>query len=118
MVGDASPGSRATLVRLFTARPTRVLDDLATSSDAAMRMLFDGAVSGLLLVDRRGRIVRANAALRAMLAADVDLAAGAVAARIFAPEERAAAWTKIQALLSGRSPSCRLTARLLLAEPG
>jgi two-component system cell cycle sensor histidine kinase/response regulator CckA len=118
MVGDASPGSRATLVRLFTARPTRVLDDLASRSDAATRVLFDGAISGLLLIDRGGRIARANAALRAMLAADVDLAAGAAAARIFAPEERAAAWSKIQALLTGRSPTCRLTARLLLADPG
>jgi two-component system cell cycle sensor histidine kinase/response regulator CckA len=95
-----------------------VLDDLASRSDAAMRVLFDGAISGLLLVDRGGRIARANASLRAALAADVDLAVGVAAARIFAPEERTVAWGKIQALLSGRSPSHRLTARLLLAEPG
>jgi two-component system cell cycle sensor histidine kinase/response regulator CckA len=118
MVGDALPGSRATLVRLFTARPTRVLDDLASRSDAATRVLFDGAVSGLLLIDRGGRIARVNAALRAMLAADVDLSVGAAAAGIFMPNERAVAWPKVQALLSGRSPSCRLTARLMQAEPG
>jgi two-component system cell cycle sensor histidine kinase/response regulator CckA len=117
MAGDALPGSRATLVRLFTARPARVLDDLASRSDAAMRVLFDCAESGLLLIDRGGRVVRANAALRAMLAADVDLSTGAAAARIFAPDERSAAWTKIQALLSGRSPSCHLTAQLMLADP-
>jgi two-component system cell cycle sensor histidine kinase/response regulator CckA len=118
MVGDALPGSRATLVRLFAARPSRILDDLATRSDAAMRVLFDGATSGLLLVDRAGRIARANPALRAMLAAEVDLAPGAAAALIFAPDERASVWTKIQALLSGRTASCNLTAQLLLADPG
>jgi two-component system cell cycle sensor histidine kinase/response regulator CckA len=84
-----------------------VLDDLASRSDAAMRVLFDGA----------GRVVRTNAALRATVAAGVDLAAGAAAARIFTPDERAGAWAKIQALLSGRSSSCRLTAQLLLADP-
>jgi two-component system cell cycle sensor histidine kinase/response regulator CckA len=82
-----------------------------------MRALFDGALSGLLLIDRGGRIVRANPTLRAMLAAGVDLAAGSPAALIFTPDERAAAWAKIQALLSGRTPSCRLTAQLLLADP-
>ncbi len=82
-----------------------------------MRVLFDGAESGLLLIDRGGRVVRANAALRATLAADVDLAPGAAAARIFTPDERAGAWAKIQALLSGRASSCRLTAQLLLADP-
>jgi two-component system cell cycle sensor histidine kinase/response regulator CckA len=104
-------------MRLFSARPARVLDDLTSRSDAAMRVLFDGAESGLLLVDRGGRIVRANAALRAMLAADVDLAAGAAAARIFTPDERAGAWAKVQAVLSGRATSSRLTAQLLLADP-
>jgi two-component system cell cycle sensor histidine kinase/response regulator CckA len=94
-----------------------VLDDLASRSDAAMRVLFDGAESGLLLIDRAGRVVRTNAALRATVAAGVDLAAGAAAARIFTPDERAGAWAKIQALLSGRSSSCRLTAQLLLADP-
>jgi PAS domain-containing protein len=80
-MADALPASRAltkpkeALVRLFGAKPPSVLDDLAGRSDPAIRALFDGAVSGLLLIDVAGRIARANPALRAMLANDVELAA-------------------------------------------
>jgi two-component system cell cycle sensor histidine kinase/response regulator CckA len=122
-MADALPGSRAlakpkeALVRLFGTRPPSVLDDLAGRSDPAIRALFDGAVSGLLLIDVAGRIARANPALRAMLASDVELTGGAPAALIFAEADRAPAWQKLQALLAGRIADCRLTARLRLADP-
>jgi two-component system cell cycle sensor histidine kinase/response regulator CckA len=124
MVGDANPGSRApsnttaTLVRLLRARPAGVLDDLATRSDAAMRLLFDTADVGLMLVDAAGRIARSNPALRRMLAADVDLTPGAAAALIFVAEDRASAWETLQALLSGRLSDSRITARLRWPDPG
>jgi two-component system cell cycle sensor histidine kinase/response regulator CckA len=124
MLGDANSGSRTpsnpagTLVRLFGARPARVLDDLATRSDAAMRLLFDTAESGLLLVDSAGRIARANAALRRLLAAEVDLVPGAAAALIFVAEDRAAAWETLHALLSERLADSGITARLRWADPG
>jgi two-component system, cell cycle sensor histidine kinase and response regulator CckA len=117
MVGDALPGSRTALVRLFATKPSGVLDDLAGRADTAMRVLFDSASAGLLLVDRAGRIARANPALRAMLHAEVDLSAGGVAVSIFAPDDRTAASAKIQALLAGRAEDCRLSAQLLLADP-
>jgi two-component system cell cycle sensor histidine kinase/response regulator CckA len=123
MMADVLPGSRAlskpkdALVRLFGAKPPSVLDELAGRSDPAIRALFDGAVSGLLLIDITGRIARANPALRAMLVDDIDLTAGAPAALIFVEADRAAAWQKLQALLAGRIADCRLTARLRLADP-
>jgi two-component system cell cycle sensor histidine kinase/response regulator CckA len=123
MSGDALPGSRTpstpkrALVRLLTGPPRTVLDDLANRSDAGMRVLFDHAASGLLLIDRSGRIARANPALRALLAEDVDLTAGTPAALIFTAEERAAAWGTVQALLTGRDPDRHITARLRLADP-
>jgi two-component system cell cycle sensor histidine kinase/response regulator CckA len=124
MAGDALNGSRApskskaTLIRLFGAKPPGVLDDLATRADAVMRALFDAAISGLLLIDRTGRIARSNPALRTILAADVDLAPGALAACIFDPDERAAAWHGVEAVLAGRRPDCHIAARLQLADPG
>jgi two-component system cell cycle sensor histidine kinase/response regulator CckA len=50
--------------------------------------------------------------------ADVDLSVGAAAAQIFTVEERAAAWSNVQAVLAGRMTDCRLTVGLRLAEPG
>jgi two-component system cell cycle sensor histidine kinase/response regulator CckA len=112
------PKPKGALVRLFGAKPQRLFDDLAGRSDSAMRALFDGANSGLLLIDGAGRIARANPTLRATLAADVDLTAGAAAALIFAAEDRVAAWQTLQALLAGGKPDGPLTARLRLADPG
>ena len=109
--------SKGTLVRLFGNKPSSVLDALASRSDTAMEALFDGAPSGLLLIDGAGRIVRVNPALRAMLVGEVDLAPGASAALIFTEEERAAAWHAIEAMLSGQGPDCHLMARLRLSDP-
>ena len=122
-MGDTVPGPsvagkpKGTLDRWFGARAPGVLDALASRSDAAMQALFDGAVSGLLLIDRSGRMARTNPSLRAMLASDIDLSAGAAAASIFAEEERTAAWLTVEAVLSGRLDDCHITVRLRMADP-
>jgi two-component system cell cycle sensor histidine kinase/response regulator CckA len=81
-----------------------------------MRALFDGAVSGLLLIDSAGGIAHTNPSLRAMLASEIDLTPGASAALVFTDQERAAAWSKVQEMLAGRLSDCHLSVRLRLAD--
>ncbi len=123
MMSDTLPTPRAlskpkeTLVRLFGARGPGVLEALAQRSDAGMHTLFDGALSGVVLIDGAGRIARANPALGAMLLPDVDLSPGAPVVAMFVPEDRAAAWQTLQAVLDGHESDRRLSARLRLADP-
>jgi two-component system cell cycle sensor histidine kinase/response regulator CckA len=89
------------MIRLFRLlnrsrpKPTRLIELLARGGDGALpemlRLLFQEAAAPALVVDRDGRIVSANEALRHLLAAAADLSPGAPADAIFAPADRAVA---------------------------
>ncbi len=90
------------------AKP-RLIDRLAgkrddPGQDGVLRLLFDDAPFGALLIDREGRVLRANATLGQMVGRDVDLSPGALAEGIFAAETREAAWGELAPLLNGRQP--------------
>jgi PAS domain-containing protein len=53
-----------------------LIERLSDPLDQALRVLFEDAVSGVVVLDREARIVRANAALRRLVARRVDLSPG------------------------------------------
>ncbi|MBV9250710.1 MAG: response regulator [Acetobacteraceae bacterium] len=80
-----------------------LLDRLAGPLDDTLRVLFEDSANAALAMDDGGRIVRANARLRNMLAgAAVDLANGAPAAGIWHEEDRAYAEAVVTAGLRGQ----------------
>jgi two-component system, cell cycle sensor histidine kinase and response regulator CckA len=76
--------------------------------DHLVELLFDDAPFGALVVDREGRIVRANPALQQMVGAAVSLARGMQADTVFAADRREAAWDEIAPLLAGRLHTTRV----------
>ncbi len=101
-------------------RPLKLIDRLAgvsdlnpgiASDDAALHgiihLLFEDAPFGAVLLNRSGRIVRANEALRRMVGRGVDLSAGAPGEMIFAAPAREAAMEEITPALSGRPQAPR-----------
>ncbi|MBN8890819.1 MAG: hypothetical protein BGP12_15660 [Rhodospirillales bacterium 70-18] len=91
-------------LRALLPQPPRLIDQLAGAEDAVLRVLFEEASTGALIVDRAGRVVRANALLRKLLGEAGDLAVGASAERLFDRAGRDAAWEAVTALLAGRAP--------------
>ncbi|MBS0561083.1 MAG: response regulator [Proteobacteria bacterium] len=104
--------AKGALVRLFAPYRPALAEELAGRSDRAVALLFDAADCGMALVDANGLLLRTNPALRAMLAPDVALDAGAEAALIFAPAERAASWRRIETLMRRGRGTMRFAARL------
>ena len=87
--------------------------------DALVALLFQDAPAGAVVVDRAGGILRANAALGALLGRAVDLSPGTPVRAIFASAERDAAWDEVAATLAGRAHGPRsLATRLAVAESG
>ncbi|MDE2574736.1 MAG: response regulator [Rhodospirillales bacterium] len=109
------------LTRLFRARtrtaPLRLIELLAGGPSAPgagdpvleglVSLLFVDAPFGALVVDREGRILRANEALRRMVGRDVDLTRGAAAELIFDQTARETAWEEIAPVLAGRQRLAR-----------
>gem|GEM_PF-1234731 len=104
--------------------PPKLIDRLAGSGptkpaaaiDGILHLLFDDAPFGLLVIDRHGRIVRANMAIPGMVDGPVDLSRGAAASLIFAEDVRDAAWAEIAPVLAGRQHAPRSFATRLQGE--
>ncbi len=75
-------------------------------------VLFEQAGVGMLVADRAGRIVRANAMLHGMLGARADLDPGTPCIGAFAPGEREHVWDEVRAALAGRPPREPITTHL------
>ena len=69
--------------------------------DGIVHLLFDDAPFGLMVVDRAGRVIRVNEALRRMVGRGVELA-GQPGEMVFAADVREAAWAEVAPLLAGR----------------
>ncbi|MBV9735114.1 MAG: response regulator [Acidisphaera sp.] len=90
----------------------RLIEQLARPPDALMEVLFQGAGTGVLIIDGAGRIVRANDALRQMLSRHADLSPGQPALAIFARAEREEVSDELLPVLEGRRPARGFSTRL------
>ncbi|MBV9782420.1 MAG: response regulator [Acidisphaera sp.] len=85
--------------------PLRLIERLAQPTDETlqlMQVLFQEGAGGALIIDRAGRIVRANDALRHMLGRQASLAPGQPSLAIFARTEREEVWDELVPVLEGR----------------
>ena len=89
-----------------------LIDRLAGPLDPLAELLIEQTVSGVLIMDRRGMVVRANARLRRMLGDDAAAPAGLPAMALFAASERDTLWDRLHAVLLGQLAPSRLLARL------
>ena len=102
------PLLRGTALRSLRAKtapvPTpRLIDRLSGPGDDMTLLLLEDPTSGLLVVNRAGRIVLANAALRRMLGREQEPSAGEPAEMIFADEARETTWeAEVVPVLAGR----------------
>ncbi len=93
-------------------RRPALLRQLANPLTGLPALLFDAAGTGLVVIDRAGRVVRANAVLRDMLGPLVDLSPGAPAALVFAAAERGQSWEEVRLALAGRPSRQSFATRL------
>jgi len=109
-----SSGGWRNRLRRLGWRKTRLIERLAQPLDELLTALVQDSTTGLLIIDRAGRIVRVNETLRRMIGAEV--AAGGPALTLFPPEERAEIWEALAPALAGRRPPSRFATRL--GRPG
>jgi two-component system cell cycle sensor histidine kinase/response regulator CckA len=114
MKGGWLKGRRLMVWRRTPPRPPPplLIERLAQPLDDMLKVLFQEATAGVLIVDRNGRIVRANDALRQMLGRHADVSPGQAATGIFAPRERDDVWEELRPALEGRRAPRAFATRL------
>jgi two-component system cell cycle sensor histidine kinase/response regulator CckA len=90
-----------------------LIDRLAIPDDDLVRVLFENSNVAKLIIDREGRIIRANQALRALLRSDVDCSAGAAFLELFEPTDRESLWDELSLILEGRASAREVAAHLV-----
>ena len=88
-------------------RPTGrlLIDRLAAPLDDMMHILVQESSVGIAIVDREGRLVRVNEALRRMVDRSCDLSPGRPARDIFCESVREALWDELLPALQARRPA-------------
>ncbi len=81
-----------------------LIDRLAGPLDDMLQVLVQEAAIGIAIIDRHGRIVRINDALRRMVDHECDLSPGEPAQNIFCHECRHEVWDELAPALAGRRP--------------
>jgi two-component system cell cycle sensor histidine kinase/response regulator CckA len=84
--------------------PLRLIDRMAEPNDEMVQLLFEHSTAGKAIMDRQGRVVRANSALSALLGPDVDCSVGRAFLTLFDPQDRDALWEQLRYTLDGRPP--------------
>ena len=82
----------------------RLIDRLAGPLDDMLQVLVQEAAVGIAIIDRHGRIVRINDALRRMVDHECDLSPGKPAQSIFCHKCRHEVWDELAPALAGRRP--------------
>jgi diguanylate cyclase (GGDEF)-like protein/PAS domain S-box-containing protein len=77
------------------------LRDAMAERDALIQAVFDNSAAGLVVVDRRGGVVRANARFCEWMAASEEELVGTIGFAVITPEEREASRTRMESLLAG-----------------
>ncbi len=104
-------------LRLFRRHPwPRLIERLSGPLDDLMRALFHDAPAGLLIVDRAGLIVRANAALARIAGRPAGIAPGSRADSLFSAAERREIWRELALHLAGKAAAREFVTRLVVAE--
>jgi two-component system cell cycle sensor histidine kinase/response regulator CckA len=93
----------------------RLIDRLVRGQDPLARLLFAADTAGLMVLDRAGRVLAANEALRAILAPAPLPAPGTDGLAIVAPAEREQVRREWQVALEG-GPRARLNVRLAVPK--
>jgi two-component system cell cycle sensor histidine kinase/response regulator CckA len=99
------------------APPPTLVDRLAGPLDELLRVLFQETSAGVLIIDRSGRVVRANDTLRRMVPRRVGLTPGQPATTLFEEAERPSIEAALRAALRGGELPSPLIARLERGEP-
>ncbi len=96
-----------------------LIDRFGGPATETMRLLFDESPSGMVILDRGGRILRANESLARLVGERARLAPGQSGLALFAPDSAAAVAEEAAAALEGRRAGRELTVRLAAggAEP-
>ncbi len=84
-------------------RPQSLLRRLGSPTDEMVRVLLEESALGVAIVDRNGRLVRVNQALRGLLSLDCKLAPGQPVQDIFCDKRRPAVWDELRPVLRGRN---------------
>ena len=92
------------------AAPARLIDRLGGPLDDLGELMLEHNNAGVLIVDRRGCIVRASAAMRAMCGHAPRARAGEPATHVFVAEERDTLWARLQPALLGPTPDTTILA--------
>ncbi len=106
------------VVRLPTwpwQRPPRarlLIERLAAPLDDMLQALVQDSSVGVAIIDRQGRLVRVNGALRRMVDPECDLSPGRPAQDIFCHHRREAVWEGLLPALQGRRPPHRFVSML------
>jgi two-component system cell cycle sensor histidine kinase/response regulator CckA len=86
-----------------------------SQDDPLIAVLFENVPFGALVIDREGRALRVNQALRDLAGEDADLAPGVNAAALFAGEGHEVMWQDLRHWLRGRpGPVFNMPARLAI----
>jgi len=104
-------------LRGFRGRPwPRLVERVSGPLDDLLRALFHDAPAGLVILDRDGLIVRANAALARMAGRPQGPAPGSRADVLFPPAERGEIWRELALHLAGKAASREFMTRLAAAD--
>ncbi len=101
----AWPWQRPPRARLLIERLAAPLDDM-------LQALVQDSSVGVAIIDRQGRLVRVNEALRRMVDRECDLSPGRPAQDIFCHDRRDAVWQGLLPALQGRRPPHRFVSML------
>ncbi len=104
-------------LREFRGRPwPRLIERISGPLDDLLRALFHDAPAGLVILDRDGLIVRANAALARMAGRPQGLAQGSRADLLFPLADRGEIWRELALHLAGKAASREFVTQLAAAE--
>jgi two-component system, cell cycle sensor histidine kinase and response regulator CckA len=95
-----------------------LIGQLSGPLEGVMRLLFERAGSGLLVIDAEARIIRANESLRQLVGGRADLSAGKPALAVFAQSERERVSKLLRRVLARGADGCEFKARIAAGDPG
>ena len=85
-------------------RPRQLIERLAGPLDDMLQVLVQESSVGIAIVDKAGKLVRVNEALRRMVDRECDLSPGQSVRNIFCLQRQEEVWEELSPALQGRRP--------------